>query len=60
MKIPIRIEPLVEAGLVDSVSRQRFERVEKAVDVRGVIAVVDDALKEEAARQLYRLEMGQR
>ena len=37
----------------------RFERVEKAVDVGSVMRVVDDALKEEAKRQLYRQEMGQ-
>jgi len=36
----------------------RFERIEKPVDVDGVIRVVDDALKEEAARQLYRQELG--
>jgi RIO kinase 1 len=35
----------------------RFERIEKAVDVDGVIQVVDNALKEEAARQLYRQQM---
>ncbi len=38
----------------------RFERVEKAVDVNGVMRVVDDALKEEAVRQLYRQEMAQK
>ncbi len=38
----------------------RFERIEKAVDVDGVMRVVDDALKEEAARQLYRQEMAQK
>jgi RIO kinase 1 len=38
----------------------RFERIEKPVDVDGVIQVVDHALKEEAARQLYRQEMGQK
>ena len=38
----------------------RFERVEKPVDVDGVIRVVDHALKEEAARQLYREEMGRK
>ncbi|HET7765037.1 MAG TPA: PA4780 family RIO1-like protein kinase [Burkholderiales bacterium] len=38
----------------------RFERIEKPVDVDGVIRVVDHALKEEAARQLYRQEMGQK
>jgi RIO kinase 1 len=32
----------------------RFEREEKAVDVDGVMRVVDDALKEEAVRQMYR------
>ncbi len=31
-----------------------FRREEKPVDVDGVIRVVDDALKEEAVRQLYR------
>jgi len=35
----------------------RFERIESPVDVDGVIRVVDDALKEEAVRQLYRQEM---
>jgi hypothetical protein len=30
------------------------------VDVDGVIRVVDDALKEEAARQMYRQEMAQK
>jgi RIO kinase 1 len=38
----------------------RYERIEKAVDVGSVMRVVDDALKEEAARQLYRQEMGQK
>ena len=38
----------------------RYQRVEKAVDVDGVIRVVDDALKEEAARQRYREEMPQK
>jgi RIO kinase 1 len=38
----------------------RCERIEKAVDVGSVMRVVDDALKEEAARQLYRQEMGQK
>jgi RIO kinase 1 len=38
----------------------RFERIEKAVDVDGVIRLVDDALKEEAKRQLYRAELGQK
>jgi RIO kinase 1 len=38
----------------------RFERVEKAVDVGSVMQVVDDALKEEAKRQLYRQEIGQK
>jgi RIO kinase 1 len=38
----------------------RFERIEKPVDVDGVIQVVDNALKEEAARQLYRQAMGQK
>ena len=38
----------------------RFERIESPVDVDGVIRVVDDALKEEAARQLYRQEMAQK
>jgi RIO kinase 1 len=38
----------------------RYQRVEKAVDVDGVMRLVDDALKEEAARQLYRQEMGQK
>jgi RIO kinase 1 len=38
----------------------RYQRVEKAVDVDGVMRVVDDALKEEAARQRYREEMAQK
>lgn len=38
----------------------RFERIEKAVDVDGVIRLVDDALKEEAKRQLYRAETGRK
>jgi len=38
----------------------RFERIENPVDVDGVIRVVDHALKEEAARQLYRQEMGRK
>jgi RIO kinase 1 len=38
----------------------RYERVEKAVDVDGVMRLVDDALKEEAVRQLYRQEMAQK
>jgi RIO kinase 1 len=38
----------------------RYERAEKAVDVDGVMHLVDDALKEEAARQLYRQEMAQK
>ena len=38
----------------------RFERVEKAVDVGSVMRVVDDALREEAKRQLVRQEMGQK
>jgi len=38
----------------------RYERIEKAVDVGGVMREVDDALKEEAARQLTRREMGQK
>jgi RIO kinase 1 len=35
----------------------RFERDEKPVDVEGVIRVVDDALNEEAVRQMYRQAM---
>jgi len=38
----------------------RHERIEKPVDVGGVMREVDDALKEEAARQVYRMEMGQK
>jgi len=38
----------------------RYERIEKAVDVGSVMREVDDALKEEAARQLLRREMGQK
>ena len=43
----------------DSDLTGRFERKEKPVDVDGVIRVVDDALKVEAARQRYRMEIGQ-
>ncbi len=35
----------------------RFERVETAVDVDGVVRLVDDALREEAKRRLYMAEM---
>jgi RIO kinase 1 len=38
----------------------RYERIEKPVDVGSVMREVDDALKEEAKRQLYRMEMGQK
>jgi RIO kinase 1 len=38
----------------------RFEREEKPVDVKGVLRVVDDALKEEAVRQRYRQEMARK
>jgi RIO kinase 1 len=38
----------------------RYERIEKPVDVDSVMREVDDALKEEAKRQLYRMEMGQK
>ncbi|MDH4188628.1 MAG: serine protein kinase RIO [Betaproteobacteria bacterium] len=38
----------------------RFEREAKPVDVKGVLRVVDDALKEEAARQRHRMEMGRK
>jgi RIO kinase 1 len=38
----------------------RHEQIEKPVDVGGVMREVDDALKEEAKRQLYRMEMGQK
>lgn len=38
----------------------RFEREEKPVDVKGVLRVVDDALKEEAVRLRYRQEMGRK
>jgi len=38
----------------------RYAGVEKAVDVDGVMRLVDDALKEEAARQLYRQETAQK
>jgi RIO kinase 1 len=37
-----------------------YERIEKPVDVGGVMREVDDALKEEAARQLYRQEIAQK
>lgn len=36
----------------------RFERSTKPADVAGVLREVDAALKEEAARQRYKLEMG--
>ena len=36
----------------------RFERNEKPADVAGVMREVNDALKEELARQRYKLEMG--
>ena len=38
----------------------RYDKIEKPVDVGGVMREVDDALKEEAARQVYRMEMGQK
>jgi RIO kinase 1 len=38
----------------------RYEQIEKPVDVGGVMREVDDAIKEEARRQLYREEMGQK
>ena len=38
----------------------RYEQIEKPVDVGSVMREVDDALKEEAKRQLYREEMGQK
>jgi RIO kinase 1 len=38
----------------------RFERIEKPVDVGSVMREVDDALKEEARRQLHRMEMEQK
>jgi RIO kinase 1 len=38
----------------------RYDKIEKPVDVGGVMREVDDALKEEAARQLYRMEMAQK
>jgi len=38
----------------------RYVRIEKPVDVGSVMREVDDALKEEAARRLYREEMGQK
>jgi len=87
VKIPHRIEPLVEAGLVDSVSRQLMSGKEaviyavrcgedlrcakiykeadrrsfrRSVDVDGVMRLVDDALKEEAARRRYLEEIGQK
>ncbi len=36
----------------------RFKRTEKPADVSAVMREVNDALKEEAARQRYKLEMG--
>jgi RIO kinase 1 len=36
----------------------RFKRTEKPADVAGVMREVNDALKEELARQRYKLEMG--
>lgn len=44
----------------DAALTGRFERIEMPVDVDGVIRLVDDALKEEAKRQLYRAELGQK
>jgi len=38
----------------------RFERVERAADVDGVMRLVEDALKEEAVRQRVRQELGQK
>ena len=37
----------------------RFERNEKPADVASVMREVDSALKEEAARQRYKQEMGE-
>jgi RIO kinase 1 len=48
-----RLTPVIELS-------GRYQRVEKAVDVDGVMRLVDDALKEEAARQLYRQETAQK
>ena len=43
----------------DSELTGQFKQSDKPVDVDGVMRAVDDALKEEAARQRYKLEMAQ-
>jgi RIO kinase 1 len=47
---------LYETGklLPDTPLTGRFKRVEKAVDLHGVMREIDDVKKEEAARQLYK------
>ena len=41
----------------ESVLTGYFERVEKPVDMKGVMREINDTLKEEEARQLYRASM---
>ncbi|MBI4292225.1 MAG: serine protein kinase RIO [Betaproteobacteria bacterium] len=43
----------------DTALTGRFEQSDKPADVAGVMREVDDVLKEEAARQRYKLAMGQ-
>jgi len=47
---------LYETGKLapDSILTGRFKRVEKPVDLHGVMREIDDVKKEEAARQLYK------
>ena len=54
MKIPKRLEPLVEdGGLHPEVKLTgRFEHSTKPVDLRGVMREIDDARAEDAARRL--------
>ena len=51
---------LYEAGALqpDTPLTGRFERIEKAVDLDGVLQEIDDARLEEAARRLRRQEAG--
>ena len=50
---------LFETGKLvpDSPLTGRFKRIEKAVDLHGVMREIDDVKKEEAARQLYKLSL---
>ena len=50
---------LFETGKLvpDVVLTGRFKRVEKPVDLHGVMREIDDVKKEEAARQLYKLSV---